>query len=137
VYRVSRDAVRSFSKLLKTLTLLRVTYAHVWARLAGWVEEEEKQTYCCYAYRLYFLTCDMYKSSLRHIHDPLLSSLKMKGIHSFFVCIIYLAVFTVKYLKEILKGQTAVSDESGSYVLFVFGHARSLCVSPSLYIISK
>jgi hypothetical protein len=27
-----------------------------------------------------FLTCDMYKSSLRHIHDPVLSSLKMKGI---------------------------------------------------------
>jgi hypothetical protein len=28
----------------------------------------------------YILTCDMYKSSLRHIHDPVLSSLKMKGI---------------------------------------------------------
>jgi hypothetical protein len=27
-----------------------------------------------------FLTCDKYKSSLRHIHDPVLSSLKMKGI---------------------------------------------------------
>jgi hypothetical protein len=26
------------------------------------------------------LTCDMYKSSLRHIHDPVLSSLKMEGI---------------------------------------------------------
>jgi hypothetical protein len=26
------------------------------------------------------LTCDMYKSSLRHIHDPVFSSLKMKGI---------------------------------------------------------
>jgi hypothetical protein len=26
------------------------------------------------------LTCDKYKSSLRHIHDPVLSSLKMKGI---------------------------------------------------------
>jgi hypothetical protein len=26
-----------------------------------------------------YLTCDMYKSSLRHIHDPVLSSLKMKG----------------------------------------------------------
>jgi hypothetical protein len=30
------------------------------------------------------LTCDMYKSSLSHIHDPVLSSLKMKGILSFF-----------------------------------------------------
>jgi hypothetical protein len=27
-----------------------------------------------------YLTCDMYKSSLRHIHDPVLSSLKMEGI---------------------------------------------------------
>jgi hypothetical protein len=27
-----------------------------------------------------FLTYGMYKSSLRHIHDPVLSSLKMKGI---------------------------------------------------------
>jgi hypothetical protein len=26
----------------------------------------------------------MYKSSLRHIHDPVLSSLKMKGIRLFF-----------------------------------------------------
>jgi hypothetical protein len=30
-----------------------------------------------------YLTCDMYKSSLRHIHDPVLSSLKMKGIRLF------------------------------------------------------
>jgi hypothetical protein len=48
------------------------------------VGEEEKHTYCCYAYRLYFLKCDMFKSGLRHIHDPVLSSLKMKGILSFF-----------------------------------------------------
>jgi hypothetical protein len=26
------------------------------------------------------LKCDKYKSSLRHIHDPVLSSLKMEGI---------------------------------------------------------
>jgi hypothetical protein len=33
------------------------------------------------------LTRDMYKSSLRHIHDPVLSSLKMKGIRLlFFTC---------------------------------------------------
>jgi hypothetical protein len=30
------------------------------------------------------LTCDMYMSDLRHIHDPVLSSLKMEGIRSFF-----------------------------------------------------
>jgi hypothetical protein len=29
---------------------------------------------------LIFLTCDKYNSSLRHIHDPVLSSLKMTGI---------------------------------------------------------
>jgi hypothetical protein len=38
-----------------------------------------------YAYRLYFFTCDMYKSSLRQIHDPVLSSLKMKGIRLLFL----------------------------------------------------
>jgi hypothetical protein len=32
-----------------------------------------------------YLTCDMYKSSLRHIHDPVLSSLKMKGIRLLFL----------------------------------------------------
>jgi hypothetical protein len=31
------------------------------------------------------LTCDMYMSDLRHIHDPVLSSLKMEGIHFFFL----------------------------------------------------
>jgi hypothetical protein len=46
-----------------------------------WFEASQKVTHCCYAYRLYFLTCDKYKSSLRHIHDPVLLSLKMKGIH--------------------------------------------------------
>jgi hypothetical protein len=29
-------------------------------------------------------TCDKYKSSLRHIHDPVLSSLKMKGLRLLF-----------------------------------------------------
>jgi hypothetical protein len=33
------------------------------------------------------LTCDMYMSDLRHIHDPVLSSLKMEGIRSlYFLC---------------------------------------------------
>jgi hypothetical protein len=35
-----------------------------------------------------YLTCDMYKSSLKHIHDPVLLSLKMKGIR-----LLYLSVF--------------------------------------------
>jgi hypothetical protein len=34
---------------------------------------------CLYAYQLY-LTCDMDKSSLRHIHDPVLLSLKVEVI---------------------------------------------------------
>jgi hypothetical protein len=36
-----------------------------------------------------FLTCEMYKSSLRHIHDPVFSSLKMKGIRLLFrsICV--------------------------------------------------
>jgi hypothetical protein len=42
--------------------------------------KRRQKTYCCYAYRSYCLTCYMYKSSLRHIRDPLLSLLKMKGI---------------------------------------------------------
>jgi hypothetical protein len=45
VYRLSRDAVRSFSKLVETLTLVRVTYAHVWARVAGWVGEIDHYLY--------------------------------------------------------------------------------------------
>ena len=36
---------------------------------------------CFYAYRLY-LTCDMDKCSLRHIHDPVLLSLKVEVILS-------------------------------------------------------
>jgi hypothetical protein len=32
-----------------------------------------------------YLTCDMYKSSLKYIHDPVLSSLKMKGIRLLFI----------------------------------------------------
>jgi hypothetical protein len=35
-------------------------------------------------YALQNNTCFMYKSSLRHIHDPVLSSLKMKGIRLLF-----------------------------------------------------
>jgi len=34
---------------------------------------------CFYAYRLY-LTCDMYKCSLRHIHDPVLLSLMVEVV---------------------------------------------------------
>jgi hypothetical protein len=38
------------------------------------------------------LTCDMYMSDLRHIHDPVLSSLKMKGIRLLFSDTMYLQI---------------------------------------------
>jgi hypothetical protein len=62
--------------------------------------------YCCYAYRLYFFTCDMYKSSLRHIHDPVLSSLKMKGIRFFFcyVAICGLSGSKILFSHYLIKG---------------------------------
>jgi hypothetical protein len=47
-------------------------------------------TYCCYAYYFFtrigctLLTCDMYMCHLRHIHDPVLLSLKMDGIRLLF-----------------------------------------------------
>jgi hypothetical protein len=34
------------------------------------------------------LTSDMYKSSLRHIHDPALSSLEMEGIRLLYFCVL-------------------------------------------------
>jgi hypothetical protein len=44
----------------------------------GVVGEQRKRKQSAVAHVI--LTCDMYKCSLRHIHDPVLSSLKMKGI---------------------------------------------------------
>jgi hypothetical protein len=49
------------------------------------------------------LTCDKYKSSLRHIHDPVLSSLKMKGIRLLF-CLITSA-FPCQYHSAIAPTQ--------------------------------
>jgi hypothetical protein len=72
------------SKLLETLTLVRVTYARVGA--GSGMGGGRRKTHVLLLYvSVIFLTCDMYKSSLRHIHDPVLSSLKMKGILFFFV----------------------------------------------------
>jgi hypothetical protein len=42
------------------------------------------------------LTCDMYMSDLRHIHDPVLSSLKMEGIRF---------VFSIRFLHTIIHGK--------------------------------
>jgi hypothetical protein len=75
VYRVSRDAVRSFWKRYPSYVLLLCVSV------------------------IYFLTCYMYKSSLRHTHDPVLSSLKMKGISLLLFltrCITFTFVFTIR-----------------------------------------
>jgi hypothetical protein len=71
---------------------VRVTYAHVWARVAGWVGKMRKIKAVRWGAYYYSLVLnaqpckyDMYKSSVRHIHDPVLSSLKMKGIRFFFI----------------------------------------------------
>jgi hypothetical protein len=76
VYRVSRDAFRSFSKLYPSYALRK--HMCIIIRTA--------------AMRIIFtridctlLTCDMYMSDLRHIHDPVLSSFKMEGIRLIFL----------------------------------------------------
>jgi hypothetical protein len=72
------------SKLLEKLSFIRVTY-------------------CCYAYWLYFLTCDKYKSSLRHIHDSVLLSLKMKGIRLLFSRLSLLACLIQTNTADVLR----------------------------------
>jgi hypothetical protein len=110
------------------LTLVRVTYAHVWAWVAGWVGEEEKHAYCCYAYQLYFLTCDMYKSSLRHIHDLVLSSLKMKGILSFMYTAGCLFSCTGEYICEARNDVANCSFYPSRIVFNSFKHSERTCI---------
>jgi hypothetical protein len=40
------------------------------------------------------LTCDMYMSDLRHIHDPVLSSLKMEDIRYYFILLSIIIFFS-------------------------------------------
>jgi hypothetical protein len=40
------------------------------------------------------LTCDMYMSNLRHIHDPVLSSLRMEGIRLLLFIVFYLLLLS-------------------------------------------
>jgi hypothetical protein len=42
-----------------------------------------------------YLRCDTYKSILRHIHDPVLSSLKMKGIRLLFSFSAFLLIYSI------------------------------------------
>jgi hypothetical protein len=58
--------------------------------------------FCCYAYFFTrigctLLTCDMYMCRLRHIHDPILLSLKMEGIRLLFNMSLY-DLFYVLYI---------------------------------------
>ena len=60
---------------------------------------------CCYAYRLY-LTCDMYKSSLRLIHDPVLLPLKVEVtcyINFLAYCLSYSAFFCFLTLRRLMS----------------------------------
>jgi hypothetical protein len=97
-------------------------YVCTWGRVAGWVGKEEKHAHCCYAYQLYFFTCDMYKSSLRHIHDLVLSSLKMKGILSFLVW--YLAyfplvgIYSICHMSQTIRCIIILDGKSRVIVLF-------------------
>jgi hypothetical protein len=43
-------------------------------------------------------TCDMYMCRLRHINDPVLSSLKMKGIRYLFIYFIYLFYLFILFI---------------------------------------
>jgi hypothetical protein len=53
---------------------------------------------CFYAYRLY-LTCNMYKPSVRHIYDPVLLSVKVEVICyiNFLACYITFLVYCLSY----------------------------------------
>jgi hypothetical protein len=57
---------------------------------------------------LCILTCDKYKSSLRHIHDPVLLSLKMKGIRLSFLVLIIANMATVRNVLVVFVKCTAV-----------------------------
>jgi hypothetical protein len=64
-----------------------------------------------------FLTYDMYKSSLRHIHDPVLSSLKMKGKRLLFFQALWLfspscATTSVHVLKAVVIFQFENTETS-------------------------
>jgi hypothetical protein len=52
--------------------------------------------------RALILTCDKYMSSLRHIHDPVLSSLKMKGICFFCIGGLVRVMWNTKMVQNIL-----------------------------------
>jgi hypothetical protein len=69
---------------IKTNVILHTCYVSTFVGAGGGRSRGTKiktKANCCGAC---YLTCDMYKSSLRHIRDPVLSSLKMKGICFFF-----------------------------------------------------
>jgi hypothetical protein len=52
----------------------------------------------------------MYTSDLRHIHDPVLSSLKMEGIHFFLSFFFFFVALTIS--SNLLGGGVLVNMES-------------------------
>jgi hypothetical protein len=69
---------------IKTNVILYMRYVSTCVGAGGWrgrgTKLKTKANRCGACY----LTCDKYMSSLRHIHDPVLSSLKMKDIRLLF-----------------------------------------------------
>jgi hypothetical protein len=89
--------------------------------MGGGIRKIKAIPWCAYLYSLVLnaqpCKYDMYKSSLRHTHDPVLSSLKMKGIR-FFNGVLKLT------LKLTLKQLQHVSVQSPSSGSALFEHVK-------------
>jgi hypothetical protein len=103
---------------IKTNVILHTRYVSTWMGAGGGRDRETKiktKANCCGAC---YLTCDMYKSSLRHtcIHDPVLSSLKMKGIRFFFT--VHTAmVYVIQVCRQL--GSRSICSYSRADVMFL------------------
>jgi hypothetical protein len=74
---------------IKTNVILHTRYVSTCVGAGGgWGRETKIKTKANRCGACY-LTCDMYKSSLRHKHDPVLSSLKMKVIRLLFFKLVF------------------------------------------------
>jgi hypothetical protein len=81
-----------------------------------------------YAYRLYFLTCDMYMSDLRHIHDPVLSSLKMECIRFFcFTIVLHTYIISLFYC--------FLSMVDGMFYFFLYVY-QIICGGTDIHVVS-
>jgi hypothetical protein len=75
------------------------------------------------------LTCDKYKCSLRHMHDPVLSSLKMKSICLPFFTMPRIIVMILRNIARLIFRQFAVVRYQLSLGLFVFKFIFSCIMS--------